>query len=400
MELTVNSLNAKGQGVSAAGDPIPRVLPGETVYLAENGAPRIIKPSADRVTAQCRNYKSCGGCALMHASDNFVAEWKSNVVAHALKAQGLETEIKTISTSPPNSRRRAKLSGTRTKKGALVGLHGRASHTIVGIEGCQLLSPELMAALPALEELTILAASRKSEVQLTVTKSKNGPDIHVETAKPVTNELRVQLANLAQSQKIARLSWNDEMIVELLPPYQTFGTAEIKVPAGVFLQATEDGESTLVESVNEIVGDAKRVVDLFAGCGTFALPLAQSAEVHAVEGEGAMLSALEVAWRQTAGLKKVSTETRDLFRRPLEADELDKFNCAVIDPPRAGAKAQIQTLTQSKIAKIAMVSCNPITFARDAKTLVEGGFDLEWVKPVDQFRWSSHVELIGKFTRL
>jgi 23S rRNA (uracil1939-C5)-methyltransferase len=336
----------------------------------------------------------------MHASDEFVASWKTDVIRKALISHGLDTEIRKIVTSPAKSRRRAKLSGTRTKKGALVGFHGRASQTIVNVDDCKLLMPGLLDVLSALREMTTLSASRKSEVQFTVTQTLNGPDVFIDTEKDLSGELRMQLAGLAQQHKLARLSWNDEIIAELLPPHQKFGEAQIKVPPGVFLQATEHGQDVLIESVTSIVGSAKRVVDLFSGCGTFALPIAKSAELHAVEGEQHMLDALDDAWRHATGLKNVTTEKRDLFRRPLEADELSKFDAAIIDPPRAGAKAQIQTLTQAKLVTIAMVSCNPVTFARDAKQLVDAGYNFDWLMPVDQFRWSSHIELVGAFSLL
>ncbi|MEL6642053.1 MAG: class I SAM-dependent RNA methyltransferase, partial [Pseudomonadota bacterium] len=178
-----------------------------------------------------------------------------------------------------------------------------------------------------------------------------------------------------------------------------FGDVRVVPPPGAFLQATAHGESALRAAVTEIVGDADQVVDLFAGCGTFALPLAKTAEVHAVEGSAEMMEALDRAWRGGVGLKKVSVETRDLFRRPLEPDELRHFDAAVIDPPRAGADAQVATLAKSAISTIAMVSCNPVTFARDARTLLDAGFGLDWIQVVDQFRWSSHIEVVGAFTR-
>ena len=188
------------------------------------------------------------------------------------------------------------------------------------------------------------------------------------------------------------------MIATLYQPFQTFGKAKVTPPPGAFLQATEHGEKALLNAVREIIGDASRVVDLFAGCGTFSLPLAETAEVHAVEGLRDMMKALDQGWRQSKGLKRVTTETRDLFRNPIIASDL-RYDAAVIDPPRAGAEAQALELAQSKIPNIAFVSCNPVTFARDAATLIRADYQLEWVQVVDQFRWSSHIEVVGKFTR-
>ncbi|MCC5983842.1 MAG: class I SAM-dependent RNA methyltransferase, partial [Rhodobacteraceae bacterium] len=196
---------------------------------------------------------------------------------------------------------------------------------------------------------------------------------------------------------LARLAWEGEVIALAALPAQTFGRAQVVPPPGAFLQATEDGEATLLAAVRGAVGDAARVADLFAGCGTFTLPLAERAEVHAVEGDAAMLAALDAGWRRAAGLKRVRTETRDLFRRPLLADELACFDAVVIDPPRAGAAAQVAELARAQVPVIAAVSCNPVTFARDARVLVAAGYCLQTVQVVDQFRWSAHVELAARF---
>jgi len=281
----------------------------------------------------------------------------------------------------------------------MVGFHGRGSDVLVQIPDCQLLTPALMAGIPALEELTVLAASRKAEIALTVTDSDAGLDVWVQTEQPLTPQLRIDLATFAQTHALARLSWMDEVIVTLNPPTQPFGAANVTPPAGAFLQATRDGEAALLAAVTEITVNSSRIIDLFAGCGTFALPLAKTAEVHAVEGEKPMLESLDQGWRMAKGLKLVTTEARDLFRRPLEPDELSKFDAAVIDPPRAGAEAQIATLAQSGIKRIAMVSCNPVTFARDAAHLAAHGYTIDWVQVVDQFRWSAHVEMVAQFAR-
>lgn len=379
---------------------LPRVLPGEEVSVDQDGTVRIVTPSTDRVAAPCRHFKSCGGCAMQHASDDFVREWKSEIVQRAVKAQGLDPVFRETHTSPARSRRRAKFSAKRTKKGAMVGFHARASDVLVAVSDCQLVTPTMLAAMPALEALTTMAATRKGEIALTVTDTAVGPDILVQTDVELTPQLRADLAGFAQEHGVARLVWGDDPVVEMNPPVQQFGNARVVPPAGAFLQATLDGEAALVAAVTEITASAKQIVDLFSGCGTFALPLAETAEVHAVEGEKPMLESLDKGWRMAQGLKRVTTETRDLFRRPLEGDELRRFDAAVIDPPRAGAEAQVAVLAKSKIKTIAMVSCNPVSFARDAAALVDGGYRFEWIQVVDQFRWSAHVEMVGSFTRL
>lgn len=396
-------LGHQGDGVAAGPVFAPRTLPGEMVSGTLNGSQladvRIETPSSDRVQPVCRHYKACGGCQLQHASDDFVSNWKQQIVSSALDAQGLSAPMRDIETSPAQTRRRAVISARRTKKGAMAGFHGRASGVITEIPDCQLIDPQLAKGLSAAEALASLGASRKGELSVTVTASKNGLDVAVSNGKPTDGPLQVGLAQLAERFDLARLSWEGEVIAMRHAPVQAFGAAEVLPPPGAFLQATPQGEAALLAAVQEATAGATRVVDLFAGCGTFSLPLAVKAEVHAVEGDGEMIAALEQGWRMASGLKAVSAEARDLFRRPLLPDELNRFDTTVLDPPRAGAEAQIATLVESKVDRIAYVSCNPVTFARDAKVLVESGYDLEWVQVVDQFRWSSHIELAAAFLR-
>jgi 23S rRNA (uracil1939-C5)-methyltransferase len=234
---------------------------------------------------------------------------------------------------------------------------------------------------------------------MTVSMSVDGPDVHIQTEKELTTDLRVDLAKWANEYGIARLVWVDEPVVTIHPPRQDFGGSLVVPPPGAFLQATKHGEKALQDAVSAIVGDADKVVDLFAGSGTFTLPLARKASVHAVEGVREMMDALDRGWRSTGGLHRVSVETRDLFRRPLLPDELNEFDAIVIDPPRAGAEAQVAEIAECKVATVAMVSCNPVTFARDARTLIDAGFTLGPVTVVDQFRWSHHTEVVAAFTR-
>ena len=399
MTQIVDRLTQKGLGQLPDGTLLERVLPGEEVEVAEDGSPRIITPIADRVKPPCRHFKNCGGCSVQHASDEFVAAWKTSIVERALTARGLPFPFRTLHTSPPQSRRRARLSGKRTKKGAMVGFHARATDVLVEVPDCQLLLPSIRAGFPAFEALTVLAASRKSEIALTVTDTLGGLDVLVETERDLDGPLRIELAGVADKFDLARLAWNDDVVVTRKAPDQAFGVARVAPPAGSFLQATREGEQALVAAVKECAKGSRKIVDLFAGAGTFALTLASDAEVHAVESGDEMLEALDRGWRLGKGLKAVTTEARDLFRRPLEPDELNRYDLAVIDPPRAGAEAQISTLAQSELKRIVMVSCNPVTFARDAAVLVDAGFAMDWVDVVDQFRWSAHVELVSSFTR-
>jgi len=403
VKIKIDRLGLFGDGIAEGPVFAPMCLPGELVQGEVVGdkmiAPRILEPSPDRVKPPCSHFKSCGGCSMQHLRDDKLAIWKVDVVRNALAAREITAPIRGIHTSPAASRRRASFGGKRTKSGAMVGFHQRASDVLIEVPNCQLVHPDLIAALPILQDLVISGASRKSEIILVVTLTEGGLDVAIEKAKEMNRALLEVLVAKAETHDLARLTWNGEIIATRRPPVVRFGKARVTLPPGAFLQATEDGEAALSTSVREAMTGAKNIVDLFAGCGTFSLPLAEDAMVRAVESQADMLGALDKAWRQAAGLKTVITETRDLFRRPLLPDEFKKIDGVVIDPPRAGAEAQIAELAQSNVAKIAMVSCNPVTFARDAATLVGAGYTMQWVDVVDQFRWSSHIELVAAFSR-
>ncbi|MHA3980001.1 class I SAM-dependent RNA methyltransferase [Halovulum sp. GXIMD14794] len=395
-EVVIERLGREGDGIAADGF-YPFTLPGERIV--PGAPPKVVTPSPDRIAPVCPHFGGCGGCALQHASDDFLARWKVETIERALAARGLGAKMRPIVTSPPRSRRRATFSARRTKKGVQVGFHGRASDRIEDIRECHLVRPGMLGLFPAIGQMAKMGASRKGALRVQVTESASGWDVAVEGGKEPDVALRSGLAALSAEAGIARLSWGDEIVALHRPPAQAMGRAQVVPPPGAFLQATAEGEAALVRAVREAVGGAKRIADLFAGCGTFALPLAEGAEVHAVEGEAAMTKALDAGWRQAAGLKTVTTEARDLFRRPLEPLELRKFDAVVIDPPRAGAEAQTARLAEAKVPVIAAVSCNPATFARDAAVLVQAGYRLDWVQPVDQFRWSGHMELVARFSR-
>lgn len=404
MRITIERLGHLGDGIAQTeAGPVfaSGLLPGE---VAEGeltgdrlGDVRIVTPSPMRVKAPCSHAKQCGGCLMQHAADSFVADWKEGIVRGALAGQGLEAPFRPMVTSPPRSRRRATLSGRKTKGGALMGFHARASDMIVPVPNCQLLHPDLVAAFPGLEALVRLGGSRSSEVSLTVTHSLDGPDVAVSGGKELDGALRMELARIAEAHGIARLTWSDETVALRAAPRQRMGRATVTPPPGAFLQATAEGEAALLAAVRDAIGPARRIADLFAGCGTFTLPLAETAEVLAVEGEAAMTAALEKAARGAEGLRRITVQARDLFRRPLEPDELKGIDAVVIDPPRAGAEAQTERLAAAKVPVIASVSCNPVTFARDARILTAAGYVLDWVQVVDQFRWSAHVELAARF---
>ena len=406
MKLTIDRLGHHGDGIAIGeAGPIyaPGCLPGEEVEgdLVKDTLTnvRIVTPSPHRVKPPCAHARTCGGCLMQHVSDDFVADWKQGIVKGALAGQGLEAGFLPMATSPARSRRRATLSARKTKGGVLMGFHARGSDTLVPVPQCQLLHPDLIAAFPALETLVKLGGSRTVEVQLTVTRSLAGADVAVTGGKALDAQLQMEMARLCETNKIARLTWNGETVALRAAPVQRFGRGLVAPPPGAFLQATAEGEQALLRAVALAIGSARKVVDLFAGSGTFSLPLAERSEVHAVEGEATMIAALDKGARNAEGLRRLTSETRDLFRRPLEPDEFKGVEAVVIDPPRAGAEAQIAVLAKTAVPVIAYVSCNPATFARDAKVLVAAGYKLDWVQVVDQFRWSAHVELAARFAR-
>lgn len=402
----IDRLGRRGDGVATMPDGrrvlVPLTLPGEVVtgdiIDGRLPQPRIITPSPHRIRPPCPHYRACGGCQLMHADDDFVARWKTGVVDNALAAQGVSGRVSAMHTSPRHSRRRAVFSVRRTKKGALAGFHARASDVIIDLSDCLVTHPKIIAALPALRQMAQIGASRQGEISVTVSHSPAGLDIAVAGGKPATPELLASLAVIAQSQDWARLVWDDAPLTRR-PPAQPFGAAQVVPPPAGFLQATPQGEATLLAGVQRAIHGASHILDLFAGCGTFSLPLAAQAQVHAVEGLAAPLAALDAGWRRASGLHRMTTEVRDLARRPLLCDELNRFDGIVIDPPRAGAEAQAHQIARSTVRRLAWVSCDPVTFARDSKILQNGGWEIDWIEAVDQFRWSAHIETVASFRR-
>jgi 23S rRNA (uracil1939-C5)-methyltransferase len=383
---------------------VPGTLPGERVRVARTGdraqVLELLAASPDRIVPACRHFGECGGCAVQHASDAFAAAWKRDLVVRALASRGIEgIPVRETLTSPPASRRRIVLTARRTKKAVTVGFHAAGSDRIVAVTECPVAAPALAAAIPRLGELVQALGSRKGELRLTLTDSAAGPDMAVTGAKPLDGPARALLAGVAARAGLSRLAVDGDEVVTLAPPLQRIGRAEVLPPPGGFLQATREGEAALLAAVREAIGPARHVADLFCGAGTFALPLAETAEVDAYDSEAPALAALDRAWRAAPGLGRISTHRRNLFHRPVMAHELKGTDAVVMDPPRAGARDQSERLADSAVPRIAAVSCNPATFARDARILIDGGYVLDWVQPVDQFRWSAHVELVAAFRR-
>ena len=396
-QVTIERLGRAGDGLAGA-ERVPFALPGERWDLGD-GPPRRLTDAPFRVQPPCRHFGRCGGCPLQHASDDFLANWKADTIVRALAARGIAAPIRPTLSSPPRSRRRAVLSARRTRKTETVGFHARRAEALVDVTECHVLRPEILAAKPVFARLAAIGATRTAELRLTVLSGPAGLDVAAAGGRPLDGDLRARLAAVAAEADLARLAWDGEPVAccarrsrRWAPP----GWCRRPAPS---CRRPPRARRRCARRSSEATAGARRIADLFAGCGTFALPLAGAAEVLAVEGDAAMSAALDAGWRQAPGLRPVEARTRDLFRRPLLAAEFAGIEAVVIDPPRAGAEAQSRELARSGVARVAAVSCDPASFARDAAILVGGGFTLDWVQPVDQFRWSGHVELAAGFSR-
>ncbi|MCP3056206.1 class I SAM-dependent RNA methyltransferase [Aurantimonas marianensis] len=404
--VTIDRLGARGDGIAETGAGaifVPFTLPGEVVAIATGGpraeAAMIIDASPHRQTPPCPHFGTCGGCDLQHADDGFYHAFKRDLVVEALARAGVEADVGDIVPCPPASRRRVAFSAVRAGNQVLLGFNAAHSNRIVPISVCPIALPAIERALPALQKLAAILVDRKRPLKLTVTATLTGLDVAIADAAKLSEPMRRQAVSLALGEGFAQLSVSGETLVVTQPPTMDFGGMTVELPAGAFVQAVASAESAMASLVLSHMAGAKRVADLCAGCGTFALRLAPHATVHAVEAEAAPLAAITAAWRARPGLKPLTTERRDLFRRPIPAKELKPYEGVVFDPPRAGAEGVARELAASTVGRIAAVSCNPVTLARDLKILTDGGYRVNSVTPIDQFLWSRHVEVVALLER-
>lgn len=411
-EMMINAVGAQGDGLARTGDGkpafVPLTLPGETILAHMDGArgeiAEILKASADRVTPPCRHFGACGGCALQHwAAEPYLA-WKAEQVRVQLSMEGLETEILPTFAAPPASRRRVALHARKMKGGAALGFKERRSWNLVPIEECPVTDPRIVAALPALSRLAEpFLEHPKSAPTLHVTLTATGLDIDVTGVERKSGGLsadaRMRAAMAAGEGDFARVTLAGETVYGARQPLVKLGPAVVALPAGSFLQAVPAAERTMVDFAVAEAQGASRIADLYCGVGTFTFRLAEIGAVHAADSAAPAVAALKVALGSISGLKPITAEARDLVRRPVLTTELAKTDVVVVDPPRAGAAEQTVEVARSKVAKVISVSCNPATFAKDARVLVDAGFRLDKVLPVDQFVWSPHIELVGVFSR-
>jgi 23S rRNA (uracil1939-C5)-methyltransferase len=401
--LTISHVGHRGDGV-AGGRFVPFTLPGEVVEVADEGervAPsRIVTPSPERVEPPCPHFGTCGGCALQHWAAKPYLAWKRDLVAAALRQQGLSAEIAPTIDAHGEGRRRVTFHARRGDGRELkVGFAAARSHAIIAIDACPLLAPSLDRALPAARLVARALERLGKPLDIQVTAAVQGLDVELRGAGRLAERDRLALIAAANAAGLVRLTNHGDLVMQREPPVIPVDGIRVPLPPGAFLQATEAGETALARLVLEGVGKAKSVADLFCGVGPFALRLARQARVLAADADAGAVAALSAAARTASGLKPIRAEARDLFRRPYLAKDLKGLDAVVFDPPRAGAEAQAATLAKADVGRIVAVSCNPATFARDAAVLVASGWKLDGVTPVDQFRWSAHVELVARFSR-
>lgn len=394
MNEEIVRIAARGDGVTASGRHAALAAPGDT--LGHDGT---VEPGPNHQQPPCRHFPECGGCQLQHVSDQAYRAYLIDRVAGALAQHGLETEIREPHLSPPNSRRRATLRAINAGRKIIIGFNAARSKRIVDMLECHILRRELFALVEPLRGLLGGPLQVPAVAEIRLTLADQGVDVLLSDVQADGLDAAEALPRFGETHGLARMSIDDgygaETRYEPVPVTMTLSNVPVVLPTGAFLQATVDGERALVEAVQEAVGEAKRTADLFAGIGTFALAL----EGEAVAAEASREAALTLQMAARRSGKPLTVEHRDLYRRPLDAKELAAFDAVVLDPPRAGAEEQVRKLALSTVPRIAYVSCNPATFARDAAILASGGYRLDWARPVGQFRWSTHIELAACFAR-
>jgi len=413
LELEITELGASGDGIGfLEGNQyyVPFTMPGDHVQI-ENPEKRgngflatlvnILTPSSNRSTPKCRHFGTCGGCSLQHIGDAELADWKQARVESTLQKAGIvNTLVNPTITSPENSRRRVEFVAAKRKKGVMIGYHLRRSKQIFDVGECPLIKQQILALVKPLRAMLPTVMPRNSKARLTITDTTNGLDLLITANFSIDLEAREILANFAQTNKLCRICWYDEeeklleQVSAIRPAEIAIGSKQGLIPPGGFLQATLEGQEALIRLALEALPSGAKILDLFSGCGSFSLPAAHQAKaVRAIEGDEELIFALQNAANKY--MLPITTETRDLFRNPLIPDELNKFDAIIIDPPRAGATAQVEEIASCNVQHVVFISCNPVSYARDVKLLTDNGYELKEVTPIDQFRWSSHVELFS-----
>ena len=408
--LVITHIGHRGDGVAATADGdafIPYTLPGETAETEPvAGHPdrrnllRVETPSPDRIAPFCPHFGICGGCATQHWAEAPYRAWKRDLVVTALEQAKIDADVGALIDAHGDGRRRAVLHARKhaTRDILEVGFSTLRAHTLVPIDACPVLAPAMAGTIPAAWAIAEALSPLKKPLDIQVTATLNGLDIDVRGSGALGPRQTGALARIAETHRLARITRHGEMVTQRIAPTVRMGRAILVLPPGSFLQATQLGEETLARLVTDHAQKSRTVADLFCGVGPFALRLAERSKVAAIDAYAAALEALAQAAR-APGLKPVAVQKRDLFRRPLTAPELKSFDTVIFDPPRQGAEAQARELAKSKVPLVIAVSCNAATFARDAKILIDGGYKLSAVAPVDQFKYTAHVEIVARLER-
>ncbi|HYA72656.1 MAG TPA: RNA methyltransferase [Roseiarcus sp.] len=397
-------MSERGDGLADDGTIVPGALPGERAVVEMEGKRARLReislPSPERSEPICGYFGVCGGCAAQHMSAPLYRQWKRASIVRALARARVEAEVGALVDAHGEGRRRATFHARIAEDGReRVGFMRARAHEIVPIDACPLFSPAMDGAIAAAWALAGDLRGLGKPLDIQATATLGGLDFDLRGCGPLDAPARRKLVETAERLDLARVSNHGEVVVERRAPQVAFGQARVTPPPGGFLQATLAGERALAEGAQSALKGARRVADLFCGAGAFALPLAQGHEVFAADSDGAAIAALKRGGAQAEGLRALKTETRDLFHRPLRVEELDAFDGVLFDPPRAGAEAQARALATSRVPVVAAISCNAESFARDARILVEGGYAVGQITPLDQFRFSPHVEILATFRR-
>jgi 23S rRNA (uracil1939-C5)-methyltransferase len=405
--LEIGELGHKGEGV--ANGPaglifVPLTLPGERIEADVEGGRGVLialqQASPHRSSPPCPYFGQCGGCSLQHLDTGFYAQWKRSLIVSALMKQGLAPLVHPLREAQDSGRRRVVLHVRRSPAGAaLIGFMAAGSHRLVSIDRCLVLVAELQAAISAAKDLGELFIARTPAFDLQFTAVANGIDCDIRGLAGNIDKHLPAIADVARRHGICRFSIGGSPLLTLAVPLVKFDGIDVAPPPSAFLQATVASEQALTDFVLSKLGASRRAADLFCGIGTFTFPLARRLPVLAVDSDARALEALTLAYRNGTGLKPIEAQTRNLFREPLTASELDGIDLVLFDPPRKGAEAQARQIAASRSSCVIALSCDPVTFTRDASILVAGGYTLAEVLPVDQFQWSAHLEIAALFTR-
>jgi 23S rRNA (uracil1939-C5)-methyltransferase len=409
-KLLINHIGHRGDGVADTPNGpvfVPYALPGETVEVEQvAGHPdrrhllRVEQASPERIAPICPHFGICGGCAAQHWNEAQYRDWKRGLVTEALSQAGIDAPVGELIDAHGEGRRRAVLHARRGTHDVLqVGFAALRAHEIIAIDRCPVLAPSLDGAIAAAWDIAETLKDAKKPLDIQITATDAGLDVDVRGSGALNTRRTTQLAAIAEKHRLARLTLHGELVIQRAAPTIKMGRATVTLPPGTFLQATAEGEAVLARLVDDAIPKSKTVADLFCGVGPFALRLAERARIAAADSDAGAIAALTKATGTASGLKPIDAQIRDLFRRPFAVKELSAFDAVVFDPPRQGAQAQACELAASKVPIVVAVSCNPATFARDARILIAGGYRLMQVTPVDQFRYSAHVELVGRFCR-